>query len=136
MKKHSLGWSTGTIYEHGDGTASFRRPGKLLDDFRVRIADVTSFSETKGGKKSLENTIHVYGRGGEICSASVNVGNTIAIERWFRAHPDFSKAAQPIEATGGGASVADELAKLASLRDSGVLSNAEFDAAKKRLLGL
>jgi hypothetical protein len=43
----------------------------------------------------------------------------------------------PASADGGAspASIADELAKLASLRDSGVLSDAEFDAAKKRLLG-
>jgi hypothetical protein len=32
-------------------------------------------------------------------------------------------------------SVADELAKLAGLRQSGVLSNAEFEAEKSKLLG-
>lgn len=37
-------------------------------------------------------------------------------------------------APAGGASVADELAKLASLRDSGVLSEDEFAAQKARLL--
>jgi len=36
--------------------------------------------------------------------------------------------------TGGGASNADELAKLAGLKDKGVITDAEFAAAKARLL--
>lgn len=35
----------------------------------------------------------------------------------------------------GGASVADELLKLASLRDSGILTPEEFDAQKAKLIG-
>ena len=45
---------------------------------------------------------------------------------------------QPATAAAGsapGASVADELAKLAQLRDSGVLSDEEFTAQKDKLLG-
>jgi ABC-type multidrug transport system fused ATPase/permease subunit len=38
------------------------------------------------------------------------------------------------QATGTSASVADELQKLAALRDQGVISAAEFDAQKARLL--
>jgi hypothetical protein len=37
---------------------------------------------------------------------------------------------------GGGSSMADELAKLSSLHDQGALTEAEFAAAKARLLGL
>lgn len=40
-----------------------------------------------------------------------------------------------VESSAGTASVADELAKLAQLRDQGVLSSEEFDAQKARLLG-
>jgi hypothetical protein len=36
---------------------------------------------------------------------------------------------------GAGTSVADELVKLKSLMDSGILSQAEFDSAKAKLLG-
>jgi hypothetical protein len=38
------------------------------------------------------------------------------------------------DAAGGGTSVADELAKLADLRDSGVISDAEFQQQKSSLL--
>src|SRR5262249_42167202 len=38
-------------------------------------------------------------------------------------------------ASSGGVAVADELAKLAALRDRGILSDAEFETQKARLLG-
>jgi Short C-terminal domain/Phospholipase_D-nuclease N-terminal len=38
-------------------------------------------------------------------------------------------------ATAGGGTAADELTKLAALRDQGVLTQAEFDAQKAKLLG-
>jgi hypothetical protein len=44
---------------------------------------------------------------------------------------------QPSQAatqTGSGPSVADELLKLASLRDSGILTQDEFDAQKAKLI--
>lgn len=58
--------------------------------------------------------------------------------------PAFEQVRDHVQATirGGSnlagapaASVADELAKLAGLRDQGVLSNAEFEQQKARLLG-
>lgn len=135
VTKHSLGWSTGTIYEHEDGTASFRLPGHFLDSFRVTIADVKGFSETKGGKKSMQNTLHVIGAGGEIASCDINVGVTKKIEAWFRSHPDFGQNAGAPVAPVSAVSVADELAKLASLRDNGVLTSEEFAQQKAKLLG-
>lgn len=45
-----------------------------------------------------------------------------------------AKASQTQAVTGG--SVADELAKLADLRDRGILTQDEFDAKKSQLLGL
>lgn len=133
--KHKLGWTDGTIYEHGDGTASYRSPAHMLDAFRVTIADVTGFSETKGGKKSLQNTLHIIGAGGEIASCDINVGLSRKIEAWFHAHPDFGRIAGPSVVPTTGASVADELTKLAALRDGGVLTSAEFAQQKERLLG-
>jgi len=45
----------------------------------------------------------------------------------------FRGYVQSVATTGGGA--ADELAKLADLRDKGVISDAEFQAAKAKALG-
>ena len=41
-----------------------------------------------------------------------------------------------IPATPGGASLADEIERLADLRDRGVISEADFEAAKNKLLGI
>lgn len=49
--------------------------------------------------------------------------------------PTAPVAPPPAVAPAAATNVADELAKLAALRDSGVLSDAEFAAAKARLLG-
>lgn len=133
---HKLGWSSGTIYEHDDGTASYRAPGKLLDSFRVRIADVDGFTETRGEKKTLQNTLHIVGLGGDIATCDINAGTTTKIEAWFRAHPDFASSSKSTAPHSGGAggSVADELAKLAQLRDAGILTPEEFAQQKARLL--
>lgn len=66
----------------------------------------------------------------------------VTVARAFR--PDWTEVAKPAPDTTpaeaikevAAPSVADELAKLAKLRDDGVLTDAEFDAQKKKLLGL
>lgn len=134
---HRLGITGGTLYDHGDGTVSYRAPGKFLDSFRVRIADVVGFTETRGGKKSLQNTLHIVGLGGEIAFCDINVGTAQRIEEWFRAHTDFGRNNQQPSSSPapGPVSVADEITKLAQFRDSGVLTDQEFVAQKAKLLG-
>ena len=66
----------------------------------------------------------------------------VTVARAFR--PDWTEVVQPApdaapappKEAAAAPSVADELAKLAKLRDDGVLTDAEFDAQKKKLLGL
>ena len=132
---HKLGFGVGTIVEHPDGSASFRKPATLTDAFRVRISDVTGFSVSKGGK-ILERRLKVLGRGTDLASADVNHGAAEKIEAWFRAHPAFGQAPAGPAARDASppSSVADELTKLAGLRNQGVLTDEEFAAQKARLL--
>ena len=44
--------------------------------------------------------------------------------------------AAPAASTGGSSIDIDEIEKLAALRDQGILTDVEFDAAKKKILGL
>jgi len=46
----------------------------------------------------------------------------------------FRGYVQTVAASGGGGGTADEIAKLADLRDRGVISQEEFDAAKAKAL--
>jgi hypothetical protein len=48
---------------------------------------------------------------------------------------DFREYVQDVAAGSGGASAADEIARLADLRDRGVIDEAEFQQAKAKALG-
>lgn len=142
VETHKLGFGYGTINDNGDGTASYRKPVEFTQAFRVRIADVTGFSVSKGSK-TLERTLRILGRGTELASVSVNHGVAEKIEAWFRAHPDFGSdvgqaAPEPAAPAAGAIDsrlIADELTKLAGLRDAGILTEDEFTAQKGKLLG-
>lgn len=81
----------------------------------------------------------LQGSGTELAACAVNYGAAERIEAWIRAPPSFrGKVPQyglPTSAPAAPAlNIADELAKLAQLRAAGVLSAAEFEQAKARLL--
>jgi hypothetical protein len=130
---HRLGFRSGKLIEHGDGTVSYRLT--LPSEFRVRISDVTAFSSNTDPENESKVALRIFGHGTEL--ARVTVGSAVAerIEAWFRAHPAFggnrTAAGTPVAPV----SVADELTKLARLRDGGVLTEKEFATQKARLLG-
>lgn len=136
--QHGLGVGSGSMIDNGDGTASYRKPATLSQAFRVRISDIRGFSVTKSSKM-LERTLRITGNGTELASVSMNHGVAEKIEAWVRAHPDFhtTALAQPTSAPAshlGNRLIADELIKLAQLRDSGVLTEVEFGQQKAKRL--
>jgi transposase-like protein len=141
---HGLGFGSGSLIEHPDGSVEYRPTGKLMPAFRVVIRDIAGFSVrrvTRDDKKrldasSLQQILTIQGSGTTLAEVAVSYGTAEKIEQWFRAHPHFGKSALTSAAPGGpGFSTADELAKLAQLRDAGVLSAEEFAAQKAKLLG-
>jgi hypothetical protein len=141
--KHPLGGARGKLLEFEDGTAAYVRSMELSQAFRVHIADVTGFSVTKSGK-ALQRRLNVLGNGSTLASVDVNHGVSELIEAWFRKHKLFHGnvarslptpiSAPPPSATAAPSLVADELRKLADLRRDGVLTLAEFQALKSKLL--
>ena len=141
---HGLGVGNGSLIEHPDGSVEYRQTGKLLPAFRVMVRDVSGFSvrrATRDDKKrlkasSLQQVVTVQGSGTTLAEVAVNHGTAEKIEEWFRARSDFgANARSQASHSATPLSVADELAKLAQLRDSGVLSPQEFDTQKSKLLG-
>jgi hypothetical protein len=67
--------------------------------------------------------VYLIARGGSMHERDVRVAQaqSQALRSW-------------VQESGGGASTADELAKLADLREKGVISDSEFDRAKAKLL--
>ncbi len=50
--------------------------------------------------------------------------------------PQYQQPAPPAAAPAGGSNIADEIQRLASLKEQGILSDDEFAAAKAKLLGI
>lgn len=144
--KHALGAGNGKVIEFEDGTAAYIKSMTMSHAFRVPVADVTGFSVVKNGKL-LERTLNVMGGGTVLASVDVSHGVSEKIEEWFRNHPSFrmnapataAHVSRPAPApTAAPASssmlIADELKKLADLRDAGILTPEEFSARKIVLL--
>ncbi len=136
---HGLGFGNGSLIEHDDGSVEYRPTGKLLPAFRVNVRDVSAVAvrkPTRDDKKRLkagafQQVVSLLGSGTTIVEFPVNQGAGERIEQWFRARPDFGAAAHDSAPV---SSIADELGKLAQLRDAGVLTPDEFDARKAKLL--
>jgi hypothetical protein len=147
-QNHGLGFGNGSIIDHGDGVIEYRQTGKLLPAFKINIGDVTGVSvrrATRQDKKSLgasgmQQVLTIQGGGTDLAACAVNFGTAEKIEAWLRAHPAFggrqlqSQLPDHAASSSATASLGDELAKLAQLRDSGVLTTAEFEQAKSKLL--
>jgi len=143
---NGLGFGNGSLIEYPDGTVEYRRTMEVYPAFRVRVRDIVGFTvrrPTRDDKKrlnasSLGQVLAVQGSGTTLAEVAVNYGTAEKIEEWFRAHPDFGRATEPQATTrpsAAASSVADELIKLAQLRDAGVLTAEEFQAQKAKLLG-
>ncbi|MDQ0769541.1 hypothetical protein QF031_002290 [Pseudarthrobacter defluvii] len=129
-----LGFGNGSLIDNGDGTASYRN---ITPEFLVAIADITGFSYTRDADYHL--TLKLLGHGTELASARVGKSTARKIEEWFRAHPDFGQRDHDVPDAAPALLdprlIADELTKLAGLRDAGVLTDTEFATQKARLLG-
>jgi hypothetical protein len=142
---HGLGFGKGSLIDHGNGVVEYRATGKVIPAFRINVADITGFSvriptkaDRKNGASRLQQVFVVIGGGTELASVAVNHGTSAAIEAWLRSHPLFRADARQASLTSrpgeNTVAIADELTKLAQLRDSGALSPAEFEQAKAKLL--
>ena len=143
-ESHGLGVGRGSIIDLNNGQIEYRQTGKIMPAFRVTVSDITGFATRKpsttdkrDGASGAQQIFVILGGGTELASCAVNYGTAPKIEAWISAHPLFkqnapeSAAAAPVSSGGG---LAEQLSKLAELRDAGVLSADEFDQAKAKLL--
>jgi site-specific recombinase XerC len=133
---HKLGFGAGTLIEDTDrGTVKFRKDGDFMSSFEVRIADVTGISWRKNGLLSV--TMSVNGQGSTLAEVKVGHGVTEKLDAWFKER--IGLGATRIAPTSASAPIdklliSDEIKKLAALHSEGILSDAEFTAAKQRLI--
>jgi hypothetical protein len=94
------------------------------------ISNISSISYKSGMALA---SIEVYASGNKATIKNVNKADAKEIADAIRAKLGRPAAATTVQ---GASSAADELAKWAALRDSGVISAEEFEAKKRQLLGL
>lgn len=113
----------------------FLEKGILRESVKeFHLGAISSLSLSKGwGTESLEFT--VSGAKGKITQLESGQGDNIAnLYRQLRNTPT-AKASAPAPAAPAGPDVLAQLARLGQLRDAGVLTEEEFTAKKKELLG-
>jgi Short C-terminal domain/Bacterial PH domain len=94
------------------------------------ISNISSISYKSG---VLVASIEVYASGNKATIAKVNKLDAKEIADAIRARLGRPAPAAQVQTV---ASAADELAKWAALRDSGVITAEDFEAKKRQLLGL
>ena len=130
---HGLGFGNGSLIENADiGTVQYRATGTLLPAFNVRLADVTGVSSQKKG--FLKVLMRVHGQGTVLAEVEVNHGTTELVAEWFNSR--IGLGATRVASTDNKSGMTEELTKLAALHRDGILSEEEFVAAKRKLVGL
>lgn len=129
---HKLGFGHGLLLEDVErGTVQYTATGKLLPAFSVRIADVTGISAQRQGMFKIAMKVH--GQGTVLAEVDVNNGTTEIVSDWFSSR--IGMGATRVSAVPG-TNLSDEITKLAALNRNGALSDEEFAAAKRKLIGL
>lgn len=131
---HGLGFGNGSLIENTDnGTVQFRATGTLLPAFNVRLADVTGVSSQK--KSFLKVLMRVHGQGTVLAEVEVNHGTTELVAEWFKSRIGLG-ATRVATTDSSNTGMTEELTKLAALHRDGILTDEEFVAAKRKLVGL
>ena len=74
-----------------------------------------------------------------IAGTATHVSNNVSrrqASRWAAENPQPQQVAEPVAAASGSDDMYVELEKLGQLKDQGILTQEEFDAKKKQILGL
>lgn len=133
------GMTKSVLVEEGAVTISYRALYHgFKGDKRIPYSSITSVQFMEPGswlagyiQLSIKGSVEWHG-------PVVQDENAIQFDKEpddFRALRDFIQSKMAIGASGGpAASTADELAKLATLRDQGILTDEEFSAQKTKLL--
>jgi hypothetical protein len=101
------------------------------------FGDIFSSSDLSGGAKAMWTIFIIVLPFLGVLVYLIVRGNSMqerSLKRAADQEAQFRGYVQTVAATGGGGGAADELAKLADLRDKGVISDEEFQAAKAKAL--
>lgn len=128
-------------YENGTGllVATDRRllfVNKGLMSLKVEDFGYDKITSLQYKTGMMFGEIDVLASGNRATFKNIEKGHVRAFADWVRARISAPKAGGPSVVVQTGASASDELTKMAELHKAGILTDEEFAAKKKQLLGI
>jgi hypothetical protein len=106
--------------------------GKRTFGFDLEVFPYSSISSLEMGKGLMGHKISFFASGNKVSMKWINTGDINTFIEFVKKNIG-KKSESPAAAS---TSNADELKKFAELRDAGILTDEEFNAKKKQILGL
>jgi hypothetical protein len=110
--------------------------GKRTFGYDLEVFPYENVSSIEMGKSMMGHHIAFFSSGNKVKMKWINQGDIPGFINHVKATIGKSPAKTRAAATQKSSSVADEIRRFAELRDSGVITEEEFDAKKKQLLGI
>jgi hypothetical protein len=113
--------------------------GKKMFGFETESFPYSSISSIDYGKSFLGKTISFYASGNSVTMKWINEGDVdkfISHVQSFIGKKISNASTQPQQQVSASIDVTEELRKLADLKNTGILTEEEFAAKKKQLLGI
>lgn len=110
--------------------------GKRTFGYDIEVFPYENVSSIEMGKGMMGHSIAFFSSGNKVKMKWINHGDIQGFIAHVKGSIGKSSAKGQVAATQETASAADEIKRFAELRDSGVITEEEFDAKKKQLLGI
>ncbi|MBH9965598.1 PH domain-containing protein [[Bacillus] enclensis] len=110
--------------------------GKRTFGYDLEVFPYENVSSIEMGKSMMGHHIAFFSSGNKVKMKWINHGDIPGFIAHVKENIGKSPAKAQAVATQESSSAADEIKRFADLRDSGVITEEEFDAKKKQLLGI
>jgi hypothetical protein len=104
--------------------------GKRTFGYDLEVFPYSNISSIEMGKGMMGHKVSFFSSGNKVSMKWINAGDVSGFMEHVKSN--LGKKSE----SGSAASAAEELKKFAELRDAGVITEEEFDAKKKQLLGI
>ncbi|MGF9964528.1 PH domain-containing protein [Bacillus rhizoplanae] len=109
---------------------------KKMFGYDMEVFPYTNISSIEVSKGFMGHSINLFASGNKVKMKWINDGDIAKFIEIVKERIQKKDASLQVAATVNNHDVADQIAKLASLKDQGILTEEEFSAKKKQLLGI
>jgi hypothetical protein len=109
---------------------------KRMTGYESESFPYSKVSSFESGKKLLGHYINFYTSGNKVSMKYIQDGNIGNFINYVKSKIENDSRKEESKQTVNNVSIADEIKKLAELKDNGILTEEEFNTKKKQLLGI